>query len=79
MALVLTCDLADLTISSSNNTPRCTNWVMTEYTDASNLILTMDELLGFDAEIFGIVEGFFLITFITALFAGKAVRVLMRT
>lgn len=77
MALVLTCDLADLTIDNQNS-PQCTNWVMTEYTDASNLIATMDGLLGFDAEVFGIVEGFFLITFLTALFAGKAVRVLMR-
>ena len=78
MALVLTCDLADLTIDTSNR-PQCSSWVMTEYTDSSNLITTMDELLGFDAEIFAIVEGFFLITYITALFAGKAVRVLMRT
>lgn len=77
MALVLTCDLANLTIDV-NNQPSCSNWVMTEYTDASNLIATMDDLLGFDAEVFGIVEGFFLISFLTALFAGKAVRVLMR-
>ena len=78
MALVLTCDLANLTIDTSNR-PQCSSWVMTEYTDSSNLIASMDEYLGFDPVIFGIVEGFFLVSFLTALFAGKVVRVLMRS
>jgi len=78
MALVLTCELADLTVNNQN-VPSCANWVMTEYTDSSNLIATMDSLLGFDAEIFAIVEGMFITTFLTALFAGKMIRVLMRT
>jgi hypothetical protein len=78
MALVLTCDLANLTIDVDNK-PSCSSWSMTEYTDSSNLVAAMDEYLGFDAETFGIVTGFFWVAFLTALFAGKVVRVLMRT
>ena len=78
MALVLTCDLANLVVDP-DGTARCSAWTMTEYTDASNLVASMDEYLGFDPEIFGIIEGFFIVTFLTALFAGKVARVLMRT
>lgn len=78
MAVVLTCDLTNLTYNA-NGTARCTNWIETEYTDASNLALMMDELLGFDLQIYGIIEGALIIAFLTGHWAGKVCRVLGRT
>lgn len=78
MAVVFTCDPSDTTYTVTGEV-QCSDWIATEYTDASNLAATMDELLGFDLEIYGLIEGALIISFLVGHYAGKVARVLGRT
>lgn len=77
MAVIVTCPSESLTFV--NGSPVCAEeWTTYEYSEVATLSQVMEEYLAFDGEIFGIVTGFLLVSWIVSFFTGKVARVLGR-